>query len=139
MLYEQTKCSGITARLDTPYKFLTVDPPRSAPLRDQSLRWSSEGVLGTALPLVSSSRRSASSPPFGRTHLCSSPLRFRAFGQVPFGFGDGFATPLRFISRSQVPSATSKGGVPNKNPSRSDCSWVAEYSQILAVIAWAMH
>ena len=46
MLHGSTRRSGITAGHDTPYRFLTVDLPRSAPLRDQSLCYLGEGALG---------------------------------------------------------------------------------------------
>ena len=107
MLQEPTECSGFTAGLDTPYNLLIVDPPRQSRLFvTGAFIGPSEVALGTAL-------LHASLPPSGGTCLYSSPLRLRAFGQVPFGFVDHFATPLSFISRSRVPSGMGEGGITN--------------------------
>src|SRR6185312_10967481 len=80
MLQGSTLCSGIIAGRDTPYKFLTVDLPCSAPLRDQGLCHLAEGVLRAPSPPASSPRRSSSSFPFGRTCLRSSPFAFGPSG-----------------------------------------------------------
>ena len=113
MFIEPTECSGFTAGLDTPYNLLIVDPPRSAPLHDKSLRWSFGRGSWDRFAARLFAEMLSSLPPFGGTRLCSSPLRLWAFGQVPFVFGDRFTTPLCFISRSRAPSATGEGGVPN--------------------------
>ena len=119
MLQGSTLCSGITAGHDTPYRFLTVDLPRSAPLRDQCLRYLGEGALGAASPNASSPRCAPSSLPFGRDSPVFSCLRSRAFERILFAFTVCFAIPLRVLARSRMPSATGKGGVPNSSPSRS--------------------
>ena len=108
MLQQPTDCSGFTAGLDTPYNLLTVDPPRSAPLCDKSLRWSFGRGSWDRFAARLFAEMLSSSPPFGGTRLCSSPLRFWAFGQVPFIFGDHFTMPLCFISRSRAYLATGR-------------------------------